>query len=613
MFYLKQFNTTFLTRYLKMAEKRPYPDDGAFQNDSKRPRSAAGSPAPVANGASTAPANIAEQIAAAKARAAAVRERMANMNKPAGSIPSALTAGGATQSPAEAARAKIEAMKARVAAATAKSSAAAPPKRISSPMPTYQPPPPDIDDGFSRARGGLGIGLHPSLMADSNLDSRMKGKSTILPKFGTTMGNRRAESPNMAKGKGQLDLAAPTLEELKKNPYFDVAVLPPKARKSRELLFHQKGKFIAQAAALRRQAHLEEMKRRIAESARKAGLDDDRSEQAFLVTQPPDVEWWDEGLLAGNTYPDFTTLNDTSVEALCKITTEDSVITRYVQHPVLLVPPQDKTLFVPKPLPLTKTEQAKKRRQDRMERLKEQQAKVRLGLEPPEPPKIKKSNLMRVLGEQAVKDPTAVEMRVNREIAERREKHEAMNEDRALTKEQRAEKLAAQQAADAAKGLQVNVYRIDNLASGKHRYQIDINAKQHALTGITILNPKFNLVIVEGGAHSIAKYQQLMLKRILWTENAPPVSRDDAAPKGKPGGGKDLIAEASWLKPEDEKGDLRDLSDNQCILVWEGEIKQRMFKKWGSRVCETDSQARSALERAKAEFYWTKAKDVPRQ
>jgi len=426
------------------------------------------------------------------------------------------------------------------------------------------------------------------------------------------MGNRRAESPSLAKGK-QLDLAAPTLEELKKNPYFDVAVLPPKARKSRELLFHQKGKFIAQAAALRRQAQLEDMKRRIAESARKAGLDEDKSEQAFMVSQPPGVEWWDEGLLMGNTYPDFSILNDESAERLCKITTEDSVITRYVQHPVLLTPPQEKTLFVPKPLPLTKTEQAKKRRQDRMEKLKEQQAKVRLGLEPPEPPKIKKSNLMRVLGEQAVKDPTAVEARVNREIAERREKHEAMNDERALTKEQRAEKLATQQATDAAKGLQVNVFRIDSLASGKHRYQVDINAKQHALTGITILHPKCNLVVVEGGAHSIAKYQHLMLKRVVWTDNLPSLARDADQPAssgGKPGGGRDPVAEAAWLKPEDDTGALRDLSENRCVLVWEGEIRQRMFKKWGSRVCETDSEARSALERAKAEFYWTKARSM---
>lgn len=34
---------------------------------------------------------------------------------------------------------------------------------------------------------------------------------------------------------------------------------------------------------------------------------------------------------------------------------------------------------------------------------------------------------MRVLGEQAVKDPTAVEAMVNKQIADRAQKHEEMN------------------------------------------------------------------------------------------------------------------------------------------------------------------------------------------
>ena len=46
---------------------------------------------------------------------------------------------------------------------------------------------------------------------------------------------------------------------------------------------------------------------------------------------------------------------------------------------------------------------------------------------------------MRVLGEEAVKDPTAVEARVNRDIAERHAKHVEANEERKLTKEQKHE------------------------------------------------------------------------------------------------------------------------------------------------------------------------------
>ncbi|KAI5285967.1 hypothetical protein KEM54_000171, partial [Ascosphaera aggregata] len=261
----------------------------------------------------------------------------------------------------------------------------------------------------------------------------------------------------------------------------------------------------------------------------------------------------------------------------------------------------EKALFPPKPMFLTPKEQAKVRRQRRMADLKEQQDKIRLGLVPAPPPKVKKSNLMRVLGEEAVKDPTAVEARVNREIAARHEQHIQANEERKLTKEQRHEKLANQQEQDAARGIHLCVFKINNLANGRHRFKISKNAEQHALTGVCILNPRFNLVVVEGGAHSIHAYKKLMLNRIDWTENAGP----NAVREGN------LEAQAAWLAAEDEKGELKDLSSNTCQLVWEGEVKARAFRKWlGGRVCETDTSAKDTLARGKVENFWTLARSL---
>lgn len=579
-----------------MVDKRPYGGDGDAPGGVKKPRSSNnGSPAPATNGGPPAKISIEEQIARAKAKAAELTRGRLGAAGNLSSVPST------TLSPADAARKKIEDMKQRIAEAAARAT-----QRPQTPLHGTQPA--QTEDGFTKARGGLGIGLHPALMGDGIPDTRGLAKSSTSSRFSTTIGNRRAESPVLLSGqngKKQLDLSGPSLEELKKNPYYDASLgvtagLVPRERKSRELIFHQKGKFIAQAAALRRQAHLEEMRRRIAESARKAGLEEDRSEQAFVVPQPPEIEWWDEGLVEGTAYPDFDD-DAVAAEQKLKITTEDTVITRYVQHPVLLQPPQEKKYPAPKPMFMTKIEQAKKRRQDRMEVLKEKQAKVRLGLEPPEPPKIKKSNLMRVLGEQAVKDPTAVEARVNREIAERREKHEKSNEERKLTKEERAEKLEKNQEQDAARGIYMNVFRVESMAYGKHRYQVDVNAKQHALTGVTIFNPKLNLVIVEGGEHSIKQFRKLMLNRMRWTEIAPNIHADNSKDKD--------IAEAEWLQPVDEKGVLKDQSGNRCVLIWEGEIKQRAFKKWATRVCATDGEARRALERSKMENMWQSAKN----
>jgi len=274
-----------------------------------------------------------------------------------------------------------------------------------------------------------------------------------------------------------------------------------------------------------------------------------------------------------------------------KIDTDDSIVTIYIQHPIQIEPPQDKHIPPPKPLPLTKKEQKKVRRQRRAEELKEKQAKVRLGLEPPPPPKIKKSNMMRVLGEEAVKDPTAVEARVNKEIRERLENHLKTNEERKLTKEQRHEKLAINQEKDLSKGIQCLVFRIETLANGKHRFKINKNAEQLGLTGICIFSPKFNLVIVEGGPYAIAKYKKLMMQRIDWKEEVEPLEGGEETPGEQLTHGADIP-----------------MLQNRCTLVWEGELKQRGFRKFSSERCPTDAMAKERLERGRMEHMWTVAK-----
>ncbi|RAH65607.1 U4/U6-U5 snRNP complex subunit PRP3 [Aspergillus aculeatinus CBS 121060] len=586
------------------ALKRPHPEDDQ-DNIQKRPRSNHGSPAPAKAAPAAGKLDIEKMVAEARAKAEAVRARLQAAK---GIVPSpspAASSPSPTPPAASPAMSRLEQMKARVAAATGRANATAQQRTVPTPAPqapTPPPPPPpapfeDEDDGSSRARGGLDVGLHPALLSDTLEFRGGKGRQSMQSK------SRRTESPATAgrPDRAGLDLSGPSLEEIKNNPYFDPSLGPKatiaKPRQSRQLIFNQKGKYIQQAAALRRQAQLEAMKKRIAERARQAGIDEDLDvEKGFLVPAPPAIEWWDEGLVDGE---DYSAIED---EQKLKIDTPDTIITQYVQHPVLLDPPQEKFLPQQKPMYLTPKEQAKIRRQRRMADLKEQQAKIRLGLEPAPPPKVKKSNLMRVLGEQAVKDPTAVEARVNREIAERKDKHEAANAERKLTKDERREKLARQQEADAERGVLMTVYRIDTLANGRHRFKISKNAEQNALTGVCVMHPRFNLVIVEGGAHSINNYRKLMMNRIDWTENAGP----GAVREGN------REAQAAWLAAEDEQtGELKDLSHNTCELLWEGQVKARAFRKWlGARVCETDSQAKDVLARAKLESFWALAKSA---
>ncbi|KKA27195.1 hypothetical protein TD95_002114 [Thielaviopsis punctulata] len=409
------------------------------------------------------------------------------------------------------------------------------------------------------SKGGLAVSLHPAL---ENLNARPAPVKSTHP--GKPMPNKYLESVPAGQPAGR-------------------------TREPRQLQFNQKGKYIQQANAIRRQAALEQIKKRVAEQARKAGLDEVPSDKNFVVEEPPAIEWFDQGyFVEGKTYKDLD-------DATClRLEGEDSIVTDLIQHPVPLEPPQDSLVPGAKPMFMTRKEQKKLRRQRRMAEMKEMQAKIRLGLVPAPEPKVKKSNLMRVLGEEAVQDPTAVEARVNRQIAERHETHIKMNMDRQLTKEQRHHKLAENQEHDASKGIHMLVFKIGNLANGQHRYKIWKNAEQHALTGVCLVHPKTNLVIVEGGQYSTNKYKKLMMNRIDWTQSAPP-----------PSGPVNPNNIRDWMA-----SDANTMATNTITLLFEGESKTRLFKKWSSKICDTDKEAFDFLTRVKLESFWAQARQA---
>ncbi|KAF2244959.1 PRP3-domain-containing protein [Trematosphaeria pertusa] len=521
-----------------MVEKRPHPGDHGDAGRDKRSRPSE----PPTRPAAQRPRHT-DAIETARAKAAAIAAKMATKRVEGSNEATPTPPPQAPGLAAPAASSTLDAMKARIAALSA----------------------------------GKDIGK-PRVETDA---------SRTPP----TLGNRRLE-PTKVETKSKTPAPAPKADDERDNPYFDPkSAGVARGRVSRGLLFNQRGKYLEQGSKLRNQNRLEQIKKMLAQQARRAGLDEN-SERGFLVQPPPDIEWWDEGILEEKTYD---CLDD---PAKIKIDGDDSIITIYVQHPPFLKAPQDQRLIETKPMYLTPKEQAKLRRMRRAEELKEHQAKIRLGLEPPPPPKVKRGNMMRVMGEQAIADPTAVEMLVESQIAERHDKHVQTNDERKLTKEQRIAKLTDNQVKDAAKGLYMCVFKVDTLAFGKHRYQIDQNAKQLALTGITLFNPNMNLVIIEGGIHAIHKYKKLMLQRIKWDENARPTEIQQEKQATDP----------QWMKSVDAQGNLKDLSYNKCTLVFEGEVKQRAFRKWGSKMCETDGEAKELLSRSKLDSLWALAK-----
>jgi U4/U6 small nuclear ribonucleoprotein PRP3 len=66
---------------------------------------------------------------------------------------------------------------------------------------------------------------------------------------------------------------------------------------------------------------------------------------------------------------------------------------------------------------------------------------------------------MRVLGTEAVQDPTKIEAHVREQMAKRQKAHEAANAARRLTADQRREKKVRKLKEDTTLGVTVSVYR----------------------------------------------------------------------------------------------------------------------------------------------------------
>jgi len=173
-----------------------------------------------------------------------------------------------------------------------------------------------------------------------------------------------------------------------------------------------------------------------------------------------------------------------------------------------------------------------------------------MGILQPPPPKVKMSNLMRVLGDEAIADPSTVERKVRQQVEQRRKEHEQRNEARRLPAEERKQKKKQKWMAENEPTTQVLVFKIKDLANKRHLFKIDMNAQQFHLTGICIAcSGVANIVIVEGGPRAIKRYKKLMTRRIKWTEDQ---KDDDDDEDDDEGWG---MVRTPWLPPPPSQPD----------------------------------------------------------
>ena len=173
------------------------------------------------------------------------------------------------------------------------------------------------------------------------------------------------------------------------------------------------------------------------------------------LAEVPTVEWWDAPLITAD-----ATYEEPNLEGLSHL----------IEHPVPIHPPAEPPPPPPMPLPLTKKERKKLRTQRRLAAEKEKQDQIRCGLIAPPPPKVKISNLMTVMKDEAVQDPSAVEAKVRAEMAQRIRNHEERNQARKLTPaERRAKKKRKLTTDPSGGGVPVSLYRIDQPPNEKKR------------------------------------------------------------------------------------------------------------------------------------------------
>lgn len=289
----------------------------------------------------------------------------------------------------------------------------------------------------------------------------------------------------------------------------------------------------------------------------------------------PDVEWWDSRVLEDSkTYGDDETPKGS-----------EEKISLYVEHPVPIEPPAEAPEPPPLPMFLTKKERKKLRRRTRMERELQRQEMVARGFIPPPEPKVKISNMMRVLAADATADPTKIEQEVKKQMQQRLKNHNDRNEARKKTDEEKRAKKLGKLAKETEVETTVHLYKIGDLQSKQNRYKIDINAQYYKLHGIGIISDECSLLCLEGGAKSLSKFKKLLQRRIKWNKSADDDDDDD---------------DEMESEDEDEKGG----KNNYCKLVWEGKLQKASFGEFKFEVSRSEGNARELLRRKHCEHYW---------
>ncbi|CAA7015683.1 unnamed protein product [Microthlaspi erraticum] len=393
--------------------------------------------------------------------------------------------------------------------------------------------------------------------------------------------------------KDAFQILKPQLEvDPAENPFYDPRMGIDKTKilrpKRMSFQFVEEGKWSRDAENLKLKSQFGEAKARElkVKQAHLAKAKDDInpnfievSERAPRKEKPkdliPDVEWWDASILNSGLYGDMA--DETIADSDLKI----EKLTHYIEHPRPIEPPAEAAPPPPQPLKLTKREHKKLRTQRRLAKEKDKQEMIRQGLLEPPKPKVKMSNLMKVLGSEATQDPTKLEKEIRTAAAEREQAHTDRNAARKLTPAEKRDKKVRKLFDDPTSAETiVSVYKINKLSHPKTRFKVEMNARQNMLTGCSVMTDDMSVVVVEGKSKAIKRYGKVMLKRIKWEEAVKKEGEEED-------------------DEEDEDG-----GNNKCWLVWQGIVGKPSFHRFHVQECLTESAAKKVFSDAGVSHYW---------
>lgn len=349
----------------------------------------------------------------------------------------------------------------------------------------------------SKSEKSLGIQLHPLLEGSST--------GSLVSKTDNLTLNEVKTRPNP-----YLSHQSTNTTTNKRIAFLDkrLPVAPVQSAPASKLRFKTPGYYAQKAEEARQAALARQLQREIAQLA-KDTLDTDLVKDLIESQQQREEEtvndWWDLPYLLGDGKINFDLLGN------------------LIQRPSLKNYNSNNDTKGTLNIYLTREERKKLRRQRRLEAQKDLQEQIALGLLPPPPPKVKLSSLPRMLaqpgnqlGNESVQDPTRLAAEIKAQSEARLAAHQAANQQRALTPEERAAKQYRKYAELDAQSVHVAVFKLaDRLDDGAIRFKVLKNAEQNHLRGRVFVGPEFSLLIAEGGPKGIKRYCHLLEERML--------------------------------------------------------------------------------------------------